>query len=483
MDQLVLTPLTAYVPLGGLYALVAITLWTVLAHQADRVSAAYWCGGAMMSGLGWGVLGWVGWTGLSAGITFGAALSVLGYVLRVAAIRRDMSLHMPWLWVGLCAGVWLVAVYGVSGLEGGRLLMDAALFHFGQMAGAAWLAWQAVVLHRKERLANAALLAIAYGFYVFTLILRLALWGLHDHTQLADEAWNDIDWLLNMVALVLASLYGSYGYLGLSLERSHRVLMQTSRELEAKTAMDAQSVQLAQRLSEKARLLTMLTKEVRSPVSQALNRVRGALLESSAAVHGPSPSLGHVPRAYLKSAQELLRDVIQSVDDTSTAIALSQQKFRPRKTEMELGTLIELVTADLDLPDAVQRLRINNLAESRIVELDVNLMRHALKNVLARALVLCNSDEVVTWDIWDDDETLSLHMCIAGATQEGKNTLPSQYGQMSEEDVYSGGKRLGLYVARKIVENHGGVLQFNRGHATDSRTWVANLALPQGIAY
>ena len=98
--------ISAYVPLGVLYVLVALTLWTTLLRQSDAVSTGLWCGGAMLGGFGFAGLGIVGWQGDKYWLLASCVLVIASYVLRVNALRRDKKKKLGWLYE--LTFIWLV---------------------------------------------------------------------------------------------------------------------------------------------------------------------------------------------------------------------------------------------------------------------------------------------------------------------------------------------------------------------------------------
>lgn len=475
MAHWALEPLSAYVPLGMLYSAVGLTVWTVLVRQADPLSAGLWCGGVILTGAGYALVGTIGWDSATGWAALGALLSLIGYVFRVSALRRDAGTQAN-IWAPLMA---LAALMGIMLLDLQASDMHAALFHLGHLAGATWLASESYALWRSSKLRNALWLTLAYGLFATTSLIRLLVWSASKEAAFAIEHWAEIDLLLNMSGAILASLYGGYGYLGLALERSHaNQLTQAQRlihEAERSERERAKSSFLESQLQEKTHLLHLLTDEVRTPASRALTNVSNVKHQLQFDPELSESSVSFVQQ--LHKGQELLCGIVRSVDNTLTALALSQQRLKVHLTDMEMATLIDLVWADFSRSQR-KRLAFSFNAKSQTVSVDMHLMRLALRNLLIMGLESSGQEGQVSMRLEDTEDPLAwvIHISCTPA----HDLTDTMNGHLEQESV-TYGPGLGFHVTRQIIGLHGGQLEehYQSGRAGK---WEVRLCLPQGHA-
>lgn len=399
-----LEPLSAYVPLGMLYSAVGLTVWSILVRKTDSLSAGLWCGGVVLTGAGYALVGSIGWGSDTGWTALGASLSLIGYVFRVSALRRDAGTHMN-IWAPLMT---LSAWMAIMLLDPQANDLHAAWFHFGHLFGATWLACESYALWRSSKLHNALWLTLAYGLFAITSLIRLLVWSTSKEAVFTIEHWTEIDLLLNLSSAILASLYGGYGYLGLTLERSHaKQLTQTQRIISEAARTDrerAKSSALESQLHEKTHLLHLLTDEVRTPASRALTSVSNVKHQLEFDPELSESSMLFVQQ--LHKGQDLLCGIVRSVDNTLTAMALSQQRLTVHLTDIEMTTLIDLVWADFSRSQR-KRLAFSFHTTSQTVSVDIHLMRLALRNLLIIGLESSGHDGQVSMAFEDTDEPLA----------------------------------------------------------------------------
>lgn len=204
---------TLFLLQGVLHLLIPLTAWSVLAGRHDARTVALWCSSGLLAGAGFVLIGLrdsvADWLGYPVATLFAYAT----YLLRGAVLQIELRRRPRW------AVLALVAVLAVGGFEWCRAagrdereLYSAAV----RVAGAAWLAWLAIALARRERNRGAMLLGAVFVLATGVSALRAAAviehWGNGLVPTVADYA------LINISALLVA-LYANVGYVGLVLER------------------------------------------------------------------------------------------------------------------------------------------------------------------------------------------------------------------------------------------------------------------------
>ena len=184
-----------------------------------------------------------------------------------------------------------------------------------------------------------------------------------------------------------------------------------------------------------------------------------------------------IARGDKPAAQAVIRQIVDSLDNTlaATALLASAQGLDPR--DADVGALIELSLGDLDAARR-SRVRIERVSPTRTASMDIGLMRLALRNVLGNALAYSPAGSEVVLRVVDSDEPLALVFEIAdrgpGIPAE---LMPRLFERGARGSHGVPGHGIGLHVVRRVMELHGGSVdvQPNTPQGAVFRLW-----LPQG---
>jgi PAS domain S-box-containing protein len=228
------------------------------------------------------------------------------------------------------------------------------------------------------------------------------------------------------------------------------------REQQVRQRLEDHAQVLQRLLTERDDMLDVLAHEVRQP----LNNASAALQSATAALVGTGQDRA---TARLQRAQKVLSDVLNGVDNTLAATALLSGSGAIAQQSIEIETLLGFVVADLPL-DQRSRVQMELSADLDEVTVDMGLMRLALRNLLANALKYSpaplpvtlhvdvqtgpGADAGVVWEVSDQGSGFDL---TPGSDPFARGSRGAR-----------GGNGLGLYIARRVMELHGGCIELTR---------------------
>ena len=188
-----------------------------------------------------------------------------------------------------------------------------------------------------------------------------------------------------------------------------------------------------------------------------------AVNNASAALQGAATALGDVDRKVaalrLKRAQTVMSHVLASIDNTLAAASLLASLEPLQHEDTDIDALLAVVIADM--PESERcRVRIERLTPTRTASMEMNLMRLALRNLLANALKY-SGDAAVHIRLTDSDEPLALVFEVSDGGQGIAAELVPHLFERSVRAAKAGralghGLGLGLYIVRRVMELHGG---------------------------
>lgn len=241
-------------------------------------------------------------------------------------------------------------------------------------------------------------------------------------------------------------------------------------EHELRLRIERHAAELKALLDEREQMLQVLAHEVRQP----LNNAGAALQSASAALAGAGEQ---VASHSLARARVVLGQVLASIDNTLAEAALLAGKEPLELHDTDLDTLLALAVADMPAAER-PRVRVQRLSGARTAAMDLGLMRLALRNLLANALRHCPAPGPVTLRVLDSDDPLGL---LFEVEDEGPGIPAALRDRVFERGVRgagaTGGHGLGLYIARRVMQLHGGQAMVARSDASGT---CMRLVLPQG---
>lgn len=454
------------------FLLLPLALWIVLRGRHPRANLTAWCWGAALYGVGYLLIGLRGalpdW--LSIHLANVATLSSLA--LRWSSLRLEAGRPPAWGAGALVVALALAVFWSVHlGAESWRVAVGLWLQALGHLALAApaWLLWRGAGL----RLAGFIVAALAaQAVYMFLLVLMLQGGGWQ--AVAAVPSWQV---LVNVGVIYLLSMVVNLAYLGMIVERGHRLALQRAQVLVQETAQrqaaEAQALQLKSLLDEREDLLQLLAHEVRQP----LNNANAALQGAQQALLPLHVDAGAV-RQRLQRASQVLAQVTGAVDNTLTATALLASPERVERRDVDVDTLLALALGDVPAGDRA-RVQVLRATSTRTALMDGGLLRLALRNLLCNALAYTPAASPVVLRVLDSDEPLALVLEVQDC---GPGIDPKLSSRLFERGVRgkSGlpGHGLGLHVVKRVMDLHGGRVELRGGSEGGC---VFSLWLPQDL--
>ena len=225
---------------------------------------------------------------------------------------------------------------------------------------------------------------------------------------------------------------------------------------------------------ERDQLLGLLAHEIRQPLNNASAALQGAQLAMTEPLQ---PRV--TAAARLARAQAVLEQVIDTVNNSLAASTLLTRPDALSLQDFQIDTLIELALADLG-PQARGRVVARRVTRARTAEVNVALMRLALRNLLVNALAYSAEDSEVALHVLTEDEPLSL---VIEVIDSGPGIAPEQLptlferGTRGRDSTAVAGAGLGLYVVAQVVALHKGTVQVQARQPQGS---IFRITLPQG---
>jgi len=242
--------------------------------------------------------------------------------------------------------------------------------------------------------------------------------------------------------------------------RQRRLELQREQALRQRAEQQAQALDVL--LAERSQMLDVLAHEVRQPLnnaSAALQSASSALGEVADGAAGAAGSdgagvAGPVARR-LARAHAVLAQVTGSLDNT---LAVATQLARPgpvQREDVDIDTLVALSVGDLPAGQR-HRVTVERLTPTRTALADLGLVRLALRNLLVNALRHGPADKPVAVRLADSDEPLALMIDVVDFGLGIEASLVPRLFERGVRGSGSGGHGLGLYLVRRVMEQHGG---------------------------
>lgn len=224
-------------------------------------------------------------------------------------------------------------------------------------------------------------------------------------------------------------------------------------ESQLRVQIESHAARLEALLNERTEMLDVLAHEVRQPLNNA-----AASLQSASQVLA---AFGEkVAARRLKSAQEVMGQVLDSIDNTLAVAALLARPAPIQRELTEVDTLIAIAIADMPASER-QRIRVERQADIRSICIDMSLMRLALRNLLSNALKFSGQDSAVVIRLTDSDEPVALFIdVIDNGSGIPPDRLPRLFQRGTRNESMRNSTRegmgLGLYIVRRVMELHEG---------------------------
>ena len=225
------------------------------------------------------------------------------------------------------------------------------------------------------------------------------------------------------------------------------------REQSLRRGIERQALDLSELLAERSEMLDVMAHEVRQPLNNASAALQGATLALSG--RGQDAAMARLDRARMVIGQ-----VLAGIDNTLAAASLLAGSGHLLRIDTDIDTLIGVTIADIPVPQRA-RILVERTTMTRTTNVDMGLVRLALRNLLANALKYSPAGSPVKLRIAESDQPLALILEVSDA---GAGIGPDLVPRLFERGARGaqGGHGLGLYIASRVMAMHGGRIELAR---------------------
>lgn len=239
----------------------------------------------------------------------------------------------------------------------------------------------------------------------------------------------------------------------------------------------AQARALAAAHEERSRLEGEIVQFLAHEIRQPLNNASAALQSAAKALARSGEGLPPLARA-----ETVLAQVIGALNNALAAASLLVAGDTQAFSDTDVDTLTGLVLHDIDLTQR-ERVHVARRAGAHTVQVQANLMRLALSNLLNNALAYAPAGTPVVLRVAESDDPLAV---LFDVVDRGPGFPPDLLAQVFDKGVRGSnaytrhGAGLGLYIVQRVASLHGGaVAVLPRGPGEPN---VVRMTIPQGLA-
>ena len=442
---------TALIIVGLLYLIMPTMAWVVLKEQRPN-AVALWCGGGLTSGLGLLLIGLRGSVPDVVSYAFANSLMLIGTLARIQSLRLDLNL--PWRIYWMSAGFLIyILIFEVIRQF---LKNDVLRLLYGHTIWASlliYLSMLALRIAKKDNSQSAKWIAYVYFLVVAALLYRI--YTLQSGIGSTNVLASGLDSQLIGLTLVLASVVGHIGYVGLALDRSIR----REVSIAATHARNEESRRLGDQIAQLDRQRSL--GEMSASLGHELNQPLTAIL-TNAQVAKRGVKDGRFDSTQLL---DFLEKIIHNTQRASQIVERIRDFIRPVATRREsvdldhiVREVIELVAdeakscnitlsiAPVDFPVMVTG---DPIQLSQIV---LNVVRNAIQG-LAQVV-----DRKIHFVLSNEDDRAILRI-----RDSGPGIPPEVLSQVGKPffTTKSEGLGMGLSISCSIAKQHEGTLLIN----------------------
>lgn len=261
---------------------------------------------------------------------------------------------------------------------------------------------------------------------------------------------NPINYILNGITFFLVL---GFGYL---LVRSVEKEVEQREQLEALTEQLEHANERLKELDQmKSEFLSIASHQLRAPIT-AVQGYAANLLDGS---YGVLPDYLRDP---LNTIREATRLMVNSIEDYLNISRIEQGRMKYEKSEFDVADLAKKVVNELTPVAAKKNLALSiNAPEDLVVTADIGKIKQVITNLVDNAIKYTNEGSVsVAVEQVDAKAKITI-------TDTGVGIPPEEIGALFEKfkrarganKVNTSGTGLGLYVAKQLIEGHGGAIR------------------------
>jgi signal transduction histidine kinase len=243
-------------------------------------------------------------------------------------------------------------------------------------------------------------------------------------------------------------------------------LRRLSRELEAQAEVSKrQRDELATLQRQKDELMALVVHDLKSPLAVMTMDAQFALQRGSL-----DPDLRDCLES-IEGATEMMSRMVMNLLDISRA---EDRALVLRRTPTNIDELVAGVARRLRRRAAEKRHRLEVRAEPAVAEVDVDLLRRVLENLVDNACKYTPAGGAIALEVSPRDGRVDL--CVSdegpGIPEHARERIFDKYAQLEgRRDVHSRG--LGLTFCKLAIEAHGGRIWVAENHPKGSRFCIA----------
>jgi PAS domain S-box-containing protein len=184
--------------------------------------------------------------------------------------------------------------------------------------------------------------------------------------------------------------------------------------------------------------------------------------------------ISHIKKGVLR-LETLIYDILHKAELDSAHGELN-------KTKNDLSSLIDLSVRELNSFAALRGHSIKlNIDDNMIINFDEQQIRHVLNNLITNAIKYTPLNGIIGINstITDDFITIAVQDNGIGLTEKQINQLFTQFGKIERYgqgfDIITEGSGLGLHIAKKIIDLHGGRIWVESGGINKGSTFYFSL--------
>lgn len=397
--------------------------------------------------------------------TVGAGVLVSLPMLDVA--RRSPTLHRIYRFVGFASFAAMAAdMFGRHGLVAGPIQVTGVLIVAAQLVHAGWLA------ARGER--GARVYIAAFGMQIVTFLLIVARnVGLIDIVESIDlivqvsglgQVVLITVGLVNQAASERARKAATQAELLDSARRDEREMARRveERTAELRAALDTQG----RLMREQRNFLAMVSHEFRTPIS---------VITAAAAVLGMPRVAASLRTAELAKIGRSVRRMTEMIDAYLNDEWLDGSIDTLRTTCLDVREIIGTVRDEL-AGDASARVRLEGAGAPIMVDGDERLLRILFGNLIDNGLKYAEPDGRVTIGLARGDGVVRVEVADdgRGVSDRDRARIFEKFYR-AETAVGKRGAGLGLYLARRIAERHGGSIDLAARREGEGARFIVTL--------
>jgi C4-dicarboxylate-specific signal transduction histidine kinase len=450
---------TVYFVLGMLYVVMPIVTWMAMARDRSR-PVHLWC----LGGLGYGIaITLIAMRGsIPDWVSFAVANAFLNLssLLRIQAIRID--LNIPWRSSNIVRIFLLFMVV----FEFNRSLIHSDVLRLQWAFGTffillfclAYMAWR---LSHFTNSQSAKWIALVYLLFGFAIVYRFVDVSLGRVTP--GLMVNNVSEMLSLLFGIISSIFGHFGYMGISLDRSIADKIESAATLARQQENQLLSSQIAQ--LDRQRALGVLSASVGHELNQPLSAI---LANAQAIEYGLQNGL-----LSAQQVQECVQPIIINTRRARQIIEKTHDFIRPNALQKMPVNLVILVrdVAKL-LSQEASQLHINfhfaASADDIEVEGDELQLSQVLLNLYRNAMEAMRHAKEKSVFVQLSRNEGQIHLRIIdtgpGLTEQALQTVGTPFFTTKAE-----GLGLGLSISQNIIEQHHGQLGISNANAGGAR--------------